>query len=129
VISIRSTVFPRTTRFSGRTTTTAGGKADINGRHIVVERGHYSADKSQKAPYSSYMPDRLRFPWTGLAFERICLHHAGHIAEMEKKIRAFPNPKKYSIEKVLIASSGASVELLAEGYFNAILTIDDLFGK
>ena len=152
---------------------------------FIAPRLKKIADKSQKTSYSTYMPDRLRLPWTGLAFERICINHAGLIAgllgfsgveyragswysgkkgnnaaqidllfiradhvitlceikyhrekcgpsviaEVEQKILAFPNPKKYSIEKVLITLSGASEQLVSEGYFNAILTIEDIFGR
>lgn len=49
------------------------------------------------------------------------------IAEFERKLALFPNEKHKQIHKVLIASSGANPKLAAAGYFDDIITLDDLF--
>lgn len=49
------------------------------------------------------------------------------IEEFEKKLRQLPNLKKKSIEKVLISASGATDALLARGYFDRFITLEDLF--
>ncbi|MFZ4404625.1 MAG: AAA family ATPase [Pseudobdellovibrionaceae bacterium] len=48
------------------------------------------------------------------------------IKDFEKKISALKAPKRFSIEKVLIAANGASDSLIQAEYFNKILTIEDL---
>jgi hypothetical protein len=50
-------------------------------------------------------------------------------AEMDRKILAFPNKKRYTIEKVLITSAGASDALKSTGYFHRILTVEEIFGS
>jgi uncharacterized protein len=140
---------------------------------------------SPDAPIARFLPDRLRYPWLGLAFEHICLHHHRRIAEclgfsavnysagtwfskndgspsaqidllfvradkvitvcemkytqktpgseiiadIERKISAFPNKKRYSIENVLITSAPPAPALLAAGYFQRIITVEELFGS
>ncbi|MBI2336713.1 MAG: AAA family ATPase [Deltaproteobacteria bacterium] len=47
------------------------------------------------------------------------------IADFERKLELFPNPKKATINKVLITTEGADNELTS--YFDRILTLDDIF--
>lgn len=47
------------------------------------------------------------------------------IADFERKLELFQNPKKVTIHKVLITTEGANNELV--GYFDRILTLDDIF--
>lgn len=49
----------------------------------------------------------------------------GIIAGFERRLELFPNPKKATIQKVLITTEGADNELT--GYFDRILTLDDIF--
>lgn len=49
------------------------------------------------------------------------------IAEFERKLALFNNPRKKQIHKVLIAAYGVNQQVIARGYFDSILTIDDLF--
>ena len=49
------------------------------------------------------------------------------VAEIERKRTRFPNPKKMTVETVLISASGVTDELLKEGYFNRILELETLF--
>lgn len=49
------------------------------------------------------------------------------IDEFEKKLRMMPDPKGKTIEKVLISASGATDALLARGYFDRIITLEDIF--
>jgi hypothetical protein len=49
------------------------------------------------------------------------------IEEFEKKLRQFPNPKKKTIEKVLISASGATDALHAKAYFDRIITLENIF--
>jgi uncharacterized protein len=49
------------------------------------------------------------------------------IADFEKKLSLFPNPKNKTIQKVLIASDGAEKGLLDRSYFDRIITLDDIF--
>jgi hypothetical protein len=53
----------------------------------------------------------------------------GIIPEVEKKRRALPNPKKHTIEMVLISASPPTDDLLRERYFNRVLSIEELFGS
>lgn len=48
------------------------------------------------------------------------------IKEMRKKTEVFPNPKKRTIEKVLISAAEPTEQLRNEGFFHNILTIDSL---
>ena len=50
------------------------------------------------------------------------------IDEVERKRAIFPNPKRQTIEKVLITASPATDDLRRERYFNRILSLEDLFG-
>ena len=52
----------------------------------------------------------------------------GIINEVEKKRTLFPNPKKLTIETVLITASAPTEDLVQEKYFNRILLLEDLFG-
>lgn len=49
------------------------------------------------------------------------------IDEFEKKLRQFPDSKGKTIEKVLITASGATEALLSSGYFDRIITLEDIF--
>lgn len=51
------------------------------------------------------------------------------IKDIEKKIETLPNPKQLAVEKVLITAAEPTKPLLNEGYFNGILTIEDIFGS
>lgn len=53
----------------------------------------------------------------------------GVISEVERKCKAFPNPKGWTIETVLITASPPTKDLANERYFNRILLLEDLFGK
>ena len=46
------------------------------------------------------------------------------IEECEEKIRYLPNPKGYSIERVLISPTGASDALQGRAYFDRVLSVD-----
>jgi len=50
------------------------------------------------------------------------------IKDIEKKVETLPNPRQFTIEKILITASKPTKPLLNEGYFNRILTIEDIFG-
>ena len=50
------------------------------------------------------------------------------IEEVEQRRAAFPNPKRHTIETVLITASPATDDLRRERYFNRILSLEDLFG-
>lgn len=52
----------------------------------------------------------------------------GVIAEVEQKRLAFPNPKRQTIDTVLISASPPTQELICERYFSRILQLEDLFG-
>jgi AAA+ ATPase superfamily predicted ATPase len=49
------------------------------------------------------------------------------IQEFEKKLDLFANPLKRSIQKVLIAAHGAETSVANSGYFDHILTLEDIF--
>jgi hypothetical protein len=49
------------------------------------------------------------------------------ISEMESKIALFPKKKSFSIQRVLITTEGASKALIERNYFDAIITLSDLF--
>ena len=49
------------------------------------------------------------------------------IKDIEKKVETLPNPKQLTVEKVLITAAEPTKPLLNEGYFNNILTIEDIF--
>lgn len=49
------------------------------------------------------------------------------IEEFERKIALFNNPKKKTIQRVLITANGVENAIEAEGYFDKIITLDDLF--
>lgn len=49
------------------------------------------------------------------------------IEEFEQKLALFPNSKINSIHKVLITSQGAADSLINKGYFDRIVTLDDIF--
>jgi len=44
-------------------------------------------------------------------------------------VETLPNPKQLTVEKVLITAAEPSIPLLNEGYFNSILSIEDIFGS
>jgi uncharacterized protein len=47
--------------------------------------------------------------------------------EFEKKLALFPNPRNRSVHKVLISACGADKGLAASGYFDRIVTLQDIF--
>lgn len=49
------------------------------------------------------------------------------IEEFERKLRLMPNKKNKTIEKVLITANGASDSLISQGYFDRIITLEDIF--
>ena len=49
------------------------------------------------------------------------------IAEVERKIKMHPNPKKYTIQRILITLEGATSALIERNYFDRIITLADLF--
>lgn len=49
------------------------------------------------------------------------------IQDVEQKISLLDNPKKKSIHRVLITTNDAEDSIEAEGYFDRIITLDDLF--
>jgi hypothetical protein len=51
------------------------------------------------------------------------------IEEFEKKLRLMPNTHNKTIEKVLISANGASDALLSQGYFDRIITLDEIFSS
>jgi hypothetical protein len=51
------------------------------------------------------------------------------ITEVEAKIATYPNPKKMSVEPVLITASEPTRELAESEFFTRILTLEDLFGR
>lgn len=50
---------------------------------------------------------------------------ASVIDEFEKKLENFPNPKKKTIERVLISLNGAEESLKRRAYFDVIITLED----
>lgn len=48
--------------------------------------------------------------------------------EFEKRLQNFPNPKRYTIHKVLISAEGADKQLAGNRYFDRSLTLDDIVG-
>lgn len=50
------------------------------------------------------------------------------IADFNKKEKAFPNKKRYTIERVLISSCGITESLKNIAYFHKVLTTEELFG-
>lgn len=51
------------------------------------------------------------------------------IAEFEKKLALFPNPKQYSIHKVLISAEGAEPALIDRHYFDTVLCLSDFLNR
>lgn len=51
----------------------------------------------------------------------------GIIEEFERKVELFPNPKKQTLQKVLITTEGANDPLITRHYFDHVITLDDLF--
>ena len=51
----------------------------------------------------------------------------GVIEEFERKLELFPNPKKKTLQKILIATEGANDSLLTRHYFDRVITLEDLF--
>lgn len=51
------------------------------------------------------------------------------IEEIERKKQALFNPKRYTIETVLISASQVTEDLKDEKYFNRILSLEDIFEK
>ena len=47
--------------------------------------------------------------------------------EFESKLMQFPNKRKYTIQKVLISANGATKSLMDSGYFDRVITLEDLF--
>lgn len=51
----------------------------------------------------------------------------GVIEEFERKLEFFPNPKRKTIQKVLVTTEGASDSLITRHYFDYVITLDELF--
>lgn len=51
----------------------------------------------------------------------------GIIEEFERKLELFSNPKKKTIQKVLVTTEGGNDSLINRHYFDKIITLDDLF--
>ncbi len=51
----------------------------------------------------------------------------GVIEEFERKLELFPNPKKKTVQKILVTTEGANDSLITRHYFDRIITLDDLF--
>jgi len=49
------------------------------------------------------------------------------ISDFDRKLTLFPNDKKHTIHKVLITAQGADDQLIGTGYFDNILTLEDIF--
>jgi AAA+ ATPase superfamily predicted ATPase len=49
------------------------------------------------------------------------------IEDFERKLNLLPDRENKTIEKVLISASGASDALLARGYFDRVITLEDFF--
>ncbi len=49
------------------------------------------------------------------------------IEELEKKLSLFPNPKKMTIQKVLISTYGPADSLISRAYFDRFLILEDFF--
>jgi len=47
--------------------------------------------------------------------------------DFERKLMRFPNRERESIHKVLISAHGAEPALRDSGYFDRIVTLDDIF--
>ena len=83
--------------------------------------------------------------WLGFAFERFCrprhlliakilgfhgIHYragAFYNEGVERKLELFPNPKRKTLQKVLITTEGATDSLITRHYFDSVITLDDLF--
>jgi AAA+ ATPase superfamily predicted ATPase len=48
-------------------------------------------------------------------------------AEVEAKVKALPNRRRWTVEKVLISASGVTEDLARERYFSRVLELEDLF--
>ena len=51
----------------------------------------------------------------------------GIIAPMEQRIHRMPNPRSLTVERVLITATPPTDQLASEGYFNSILTLEDIY--
>ena len=51
----------------------------------------------------------------------------GVIEEFERKLELIPNPKRKTLQKVLITTEGASDSLITRHYFDYVITLDNLF--
>ncbi len=51
------------------------------------------------------------------------------IEEFERKLQLFPNSKKWTIQKVLITSLGATENLIGRPYFDRIITLEELYSN
>ncbi len=48
--------------------------------------------------------------------------------EVQAKVDRLAFPKNYTIEKVLISASGVTKAVSESGYFNKVITLEDIFG-
>jgi hypothetical protein len=48
------------------------------------------------------------------------------IQEFERKMELFDIPPRYSVERVLITASGCDQSVIEAGYFDSIVTLQDL---
>jgi len=49
------------------------------------------------------------------------------ISDFEKKLEGLPNAKKKTLHKVLITSQGVDESVIRQGYFDQIITLEDIF--
>ncbi|MBF0106070.1 MAG: hypothetical protein HQM16_12175 [Deltaproteobacteria bacterium] len=49
------------------------------------------------------------------------------IVEFEKKLALFPKKTSFTLEKVLITAEGVDSAVKREGYFDSVITLDDIF--
>jgi hypothetical protein len=51
------------------------------------------------------------------------------IPEFEKKMALYPRARIRSAQRVLVAANGADLALTRRGYFDRVITLEDLFRK
>ncbi len=108
--------------------------------HIVAEKLGFSAVNYECGSWFSQAPGQARHQ-IDLLFVRadrvITLCEIkfqdkkigkGIIAEVEKKRQGLANPKRFTVETVLVTASDVTEDLKKEKYFNQIVQLEDLFG-
>lgn len=109
--------------------------------HIIAKLLGFSAVRYRSGPYFSRSTTKSESGYQlDLIFERddnvITLCEIKYIRgkvplkvihEFEKKLKLFPFSNEKTIQKVLICTFGAEQSVINRGYFDAILTLEDLF--